>query len=154
MSTPLILRDGPFTEPTEITIPDDITTVTEFSEAATMADLPSIFDAAFAILAQAGPVGPGYAIYAGDPNGVFDLEIGFPVAAVPAGYTANTFPAGSALALSHRGGYEGMQGSWEHLMSTFAERELGQIRLIGEIYVTDPSVTDAADMRTDLLVLY
>lgn len=162
MNVPLILRDEPFTEPTPIAVPADIATVTEFSEAATLADLPSIFDSGYALLATAGPIGPGYAIYAGDPRGVFDLEIGFPVAAGSidpdpesgGAFTANTFPAGSALALTHLGAYDTLGDSWARLMQHFVEKGLGAPRLTAEIYVGDPSVTTAADLRTDLLVFY
>ena len=154
MTIPLLLNPEPFTEPTPITVPEGIVTVTEFAEAATLADLPSIFDAGYSVLATAHPIGPGYAVYAGDPRGVFDLEIGFPVAAVGEGFTANTFPAGSALALTHLGPYDGLGESWGRLMAHLTEQHLGAPRLTAEIYVSDPSVTDAAELRTDLIVLY
>lgn len=154
MSVPLILRDEPFTTPTPVDLPEGVTTATEFSEAVTMADLPSIFDAGYTGLAAAGPIGPGYAIYSGIPDGWFDLEIGFPVAAVPDGFTASTFPAGKAIALSHLGGYDGLGETWQRLIDDFGARDLGEPRLIAEIYVTDPSVTAAAELRTDLLVAY
>lgn len=154
MSVPLILRDEPFTAPTPVDLPEGVATVTEFSEAVTMADLPSIFDAGFTGLAAAGPIGPGYAVYSGKPTGLFDLEIGFPVAAVPDGFTASTFPAGKAIALSHLGGFESLGQSWQQLIDDFEARELGQPRLIAEVYLTDPSVTPAAELRTDLFVAY
>ncbi|MFT3661072.1 MAG: GyrI-like domain-containing protein [Gordonia sp. (in: high G+C Gram-positive bacteria)] len=154
MSVPLILRDDPFTEATEIDLPDGVPTVTEFAEAITTADLPSVFDAGFGALAPAGPVGPGYALYSAPPNGIFDLEIGFPVVTAPEGFTASTFPAGRALILSHLGGYDGLGDTWGRLMGVFADRAPGDLKLLGEIYVTDPSVTAAADMRTNLFVVY
>ncbi|MEZ5210417.1 MULTISPECIES: GyrI-like domain-containing protein [unclassified Gordonia (in: high G+C Gram-positive bacteria)] len=154
MNVPLILRDEPFTEPTEVTLPEGVVTVNEFSEAVSLADLPAIFDAGYSSLAEAGPIGPGYALYSGPPSGWFDLEIGFPVAAAPAGFTAGTFPAGRALALSHVGPYDTLGDSWGSLMESFAARDLGEPRLIAEVYATDPSVTPAADLRTDLFVLY
>ncbi|AVM01757.1 AraC family transcriptional regulator [Gordonia iterans] len=154
MSIPLILRDEPFTAPTEVELPEGVPTVTEFAEAITLADLPSVFDAGFSALAPAGPIGPGYALYSGPPSGAFDLEIGFPVAAAPDGFTAGTFPSGRALALSHLGSYDGLGDSWGRLMTEFADRGLGEAKLIGEVYVTDPSVTPGTELRTDLFVVY
>lgn len=155
MSIPLILRDEPFTTPTPIELPEGVATVSEFAEAVTMADLPSIFDAAFRALAQANPVGPGYALYSGPPHGTFDLEVGFPInQAPPASYTTGTFPTGKALALTHVGAYDGLRDSWQRLSDAYGELELGPVRLIAEIYTTDPSVTPPAELRTDLLLLY
>ncbi len=155
MGIPLILRDEPFTEPTPIEVPEGVATVSEFSEAVTMNDLPALFDAGFSSLAQAGPAGPGYALYSGPPHGWFDLEIGFPVtAAPPEHFTTGTFPSGKALALTHLGGYDSLSDSWTRLTTDFADRELGEPRLIAEIYVSDPSVTAPADQRTDLLLFY
>lgn len=160
MNVPLILREEPFTEPTPIAVPEGITTVTEFAESATMADLPSIFDAGYRLLAKAGPIGPGYAVYDGDPHGAFDLEIGFPVAAgsvdpdpaAGSGFTAGTFPAGNAVALTHLGAYDTLPTTWGRLMQYVSDLQAGKPRLIAEIYVSDPSVTGAPDLRTDLLV--
>lgn len=167
MSIPLILRDEPFTEPTPVDLPEGVATVSEFSEAVSLADLPGIFDAGYSALAAAGPAGPGYALYSGPPTGWFDLEIGFPIAVAPsrsdspapppaplAGFTTGNFPSGPALAFSHLGPYDALGDSWGRLMQDFADRELGAPRLIAEVYITDPSVTPAAELRTDLFVLY
>lgn len=154
MTVPLIFSDDPFLSPTDVTLPTDVPTVAEFAESVSIADLPQIFDAAFSVLAQAGPIGPAYALYSGPPSGLFDLEVGFPVAAVPEKFTAGTFPSGSALALSHIGGFDGLGDAWGRLMQEFTDRELGPIRLIAEIYVSDPTSTPPADLRTDLFVLY
>lgn len=153
MNVPLILRDEPFTEPTPVELPETLT-VAEFAESVTLADLPSIFDAGYTKLAAAAPIGPGYALYSGPPLGTFDLEIGFPVAVVPDGFDAGTFPVGRALAFSHLGGYESLGDSWGRLMEHFGASELGEVKFIAEVYTTDPSVTPAADLRTDLFVIY
>ncbi|MFC0316645.1 GyrI-like domain-containing protein [Gordonia phosphorivorans] len=153
MNVPLILRDEPFTEPTPVELPETLT-VAEFAESVTLADLPSIFDAGYTELAAAAPIGPGYALYSGPPLGTFDLEIGFPVAVVPDGFDAGTFPVGRALAFSHLGGYESLGASWGRLMEHFGASELGEVKFIAEVYTTDPSVTPAADLRTDLFVIY
>lgn len=160
MSVPLILRAEPFTEPTSLDLPEGIVTVTEFVEATTTAELASIFDAGFSALAAFGPIGPGYALYSGPPTGWFDLEIGFPVAAATAeqahaaGSTPSTFPSGPALALSHLGSDDGLGATRERLLYEFTDRERGAPRLYAEIFLTDPSVTPPADLRTDLLIVY
>lgn len=148
--TPLILRADPFTEPTEIEVPTGIPTAVIRTASATMADLPGLFDTGFRRLAALGPVGPGFAVYHGDPHATFDLEIGFPVAGpvVADGVVAAEFPAGRATVLTHTGGYEGLSETWERLFAA------GAPGMPIEVYVTDPSVTDSADLRTDLLLLH
>jgi hypothetical protein len=77
----------------------------------TMDDVRDLFDRGFAALGAAGitPAGPAFASYRGDPMGVFDAEIGFPLAeplraSIEGTPTVqpSTLPAGPALALSHQ----------------------------------------------------
>lgn len=147
---PLILRDEAFTEPTEIEVPAGIPTAVIRTQSVTLADLPALFDAGYQRLAALGPVGPGFAVYRGDPQATFDLEIGFPVAGpVDAeGVVAAEFPSGRATALSHLGGFDSLGATWEKLAAA------GTPGLSIEVYVTDPSVTAAEDLRTDLLIIY
>lgn len=147
---PLILRDDAFAEPTEIEVPAGIPTAVIRTPSVTMADLPALFDAGYRRLAALGPVGPGFAVYQGDPHAAFDLEIGFPVAGpVDAeGVVAAEFPAGRATALSHRGGYESLGETWERLVAAAPPG------VPVEVYVTDPSATAAEDLRTDLLIMH
>ncbi|MFT4088617.1 MAG: GyrI-like domain-containing protein [Gordonia sp. (in: high G+C Gram-positive bacteria)] len=167
MSTdiPLVLREAPFFDTTEITVPSGVLVVSQEFPEVGLDDLRDIFDSSFGTLAQHGPVGPGYAIYRGEvgPDTQCDLEIGFPVAQ-PAeldsddpfgGDVQNAeFPAGRALAMSHIGGFDGLGSAWESLMTTHFARGGQPPSAIAEIYVTDPSVTEQEDLRTDLLVLY
>lgn len=126
-------------------------------------DLRDIFDGAFTALAGAIgaglflPNGPAIAIYHGDPQGEFDLEIGFPSITAPtqdietaAGVLhASALPAGPAALLSHVGAYDGMPQAWARLV----EGAEGTPRGIWiEAYVSDPSTTPADQLRTDLIL--
>lgn len=152
--TPLILSEQPLTVPTLLDLPDGVTTVMKHWPAVTLAELPALFDAGYTELAAAAPIGPGFAVYTGDVSATFDLHIGFPVAMIPDGFIGSDFPSGPALAVSHLGGYDGLSATWQHLTGDFAGRQLGPPRQLVEIYVTDPSVTAAGDLRTDLLICY
>ncbi|MFT3716765.1 MAG: GyrI-like domain-containing protein [Gordonia sp. (in: high G+C Gram-positive bacteria)] len=152
--TPLILQDAPFTTPTDVTLPDGVVTVVHRADQITMDQIHEVFDNGYSTLAQAGPIGPGYAIYSTVPTYTFDLEIGFPVTAVPDGFTAGTFPSGRALALSHLGPFDGLGDTWNTLFAAFEKKAAGSAGRIIEVYVTDPSQTDAKDLRTDLFVVY
>ncbi|MEI2671685.1 MAG: GyrI-like domain-containing protein [Nocardioidaceae bacterium] len=153
MDIPLVLRESPFTEPTAIEVPSGVGVATLRYEQVSLQDLPSIFDSGFQRLAGGGPIGPGYACYFGDPQGVFDLEIGFPVSGpVTVADAANgAFPSGAALALSHLGGYDGLGAAWGRLMTAYAVSFAGSPRLMVEVYVTDPSRTTPDALRTDLI---
>lgn len=131
----------------------------------TLADLRELFDSAFTTLGAAmgagalTPVGPGLAVYQGDPTAVFDIEIGFPVAEAGAESTVNgvtiepsEIPAGHAVALTHLGSYDGLGETWGQVMTAVANESLPMppTRLV-EIYVSQPSPTvDPATLRTDL----
>ncbi len=158
MSIPLFFREDSFLQPMEVTLPDDIRVVTQSFYDARIDDIREIFDESFQRLAQCRPVGPGYAVYVGDPHDTFDLTLGFPVDApvedtegdVENGY----FPSGRALIMSHIGGFDGLQSAWEALMEVHDANGGGDPRAVIEIYVNDPSVTPPEDLRTDLIVLY
>ncbi|MBM7367964.1 GyrI-like domain-containing protein [Gordonia hydrophobica] len=154
-SLPLILREEPFFDAIEVPLPEHVAVVTmEFPEVQ-LADLPEIFDGHFHVLAEAGPIGPGFAIYEGDITDEFDLTIGFPVAG-PAqidGADNGAFPTGQALIMSHLGGFDGLGSAWETLMERHFAKGGSAPRAVVEIYVTDPSVVEHDDLRTDLLVL-
>ncbi|WP_026919063.1 GyrI-like domain-containing protein [Gordonia shandongensis] len=157
-SASLVLREDPYFEATEIQLPSGVPTVTvEFFDE-TLSGLPEIFDSAFGALAEAGPVGPGFAVYVGDVTDTFDLTVGFPVAE-PVDVTdldgvANAeFPAGRALVMSHLGGFDGLGSAWETLLETHRVTRGSAPRALIEIYVTDPSAIAHDDLRTDLLVV-
>ena len=154
----LFLRDDPFLDAEEITLPDDVAVVTQSFLDVRMSDLPEIFDEAFVTLAQAGPVGPAYAVYEGDVTDVFDLTVGFPVE-TPAdgeidGVDDGVFPGGRALVMSHIGGFDGLASAWDALMTVHHSQGGSAPRAVVEIYFNDPSSTPQEDLRTDLLVLY
>lgn len=151
---PLLLALDPLAEATELDVPDGIATVEIHHARVTLPDLERLFDAGYATLAGLGPIGPGYAIYHGAPPEAFDLTIGFPVAGVPDdlpdGVAAGVFPAGRALVASLVGAYDALPQAWEALADHPAVGEHDE-RYI-EIYVSDPSVTPAAECRTDLVI--
>lgn len=155
MDTPLVLAPEPFANPERIDLPAGVPVVELHHADASLADLPDIFDAGYQVLATLGPAGPGYAIYDGDLSQRFAVTIGFPVAAAPAdlpdGVQATTFPSGPALAVSHLGPFDGLAPAWERL--TEEARPAGASGRVVEVYVTDPSVTEADRLRTDLLAL-
>lgn len=152
-AAPLILTDRPVADPVVVDVAPDIPVVQLRRTGVTFDDLPEIFDRGYGVLAQLGPIGPGFAIYDGDMEKPFDVTIGFPVAAVPDelpdGVEATTFPGGRLLLVSHLGSFDGLMPAWERFVAH--EKAPQGLRAI-EIYVTDPSVTPEADVRTDLLL--
>lgn len=131
-----------------------------------IADLRDVFDSGYAAIGAAFsagtliPAGPALAIYHGDPMGVFDLELGFPVQAPPsdpiatgdgAAIIAATLPSGQAVASSVFGSYDGLGAGWAGLVARAAEAGLHPRGAWIEVYVSDPGV-DPDELRTDLLM--
>jgi len=158
---PLFLSEEPFATPTAIEVPDDVAVVQMRHEGVSASEVMGIFDAGYQVLAGLGPGGPGYATYVGDVDATFDLTIGFPLrgdvvgvpADLPPGVERGMFPSGPAWAVSHRGSFDGLGEAWAALLAEVGTQVPGTRRRMVEIYVTDPSVTDVADLRTDLLLL-
>lgn len=131
-----------------------------------IADLRDAFDSGYAAIGAAFaagtliPAGPALAIYHGDPMGVFDLELGFPVQAPPsdpiatgdgAAIIPSTLPTGQAVASSVFGSYDGLGAGWAGLVARAAEAGLHPRGVWIEVYVSDPGV-DPDELRTDLLM--
>jgi len=131
-----------------------------------IADLRDAFDSGYAAIGAAFaagtliPAGPALAIYHGDPMGVFDLELGFPVQAPPsdpiatgdgAAIIPSTLPTGQAVASSVFGYYDGLGAGWAGLVARAAEAGLHPRGVWIEVYVSDPGV-DPDEIRTDLLM--
>jgi len=131
-----------------------------------IADLPAAFDASYSAIALtfAGdvliPTGPALAIYHGDPMGVFDLVIGYPVQSPPdhpiptasgSVIVASTLPEGPAVATTLLGSYEELGAAWAGLVERAAAEGLRPGGVWIEVYVSDPS-TAPAELRTDLLM--
>lgn len=131
-----------------------------------LADLQAAFDAGYSAIALtfAGdvliPTGPALAIYHGDPMGVFDLELGFPVQSPPENpiptasgsvIIASVLPAGRAVATTMFGSYEELGAAWAGLVERAAAQGLRPGGEWIEIYVSDPS-TPPAELRTDLIM--
>ncbi|TYL49659.1 GyrI-like domain-containing protein [Nocardioides sp. BGMRC 2183] len=151
--TPLVLSPEPVTTVATVEVPTGIACVELHHTAVAIDQLPALFDAGYGVLAGLGPIGPGYAIYDGDPGSTFDLTIGFPVAtspgSLPAEVRVGEFPSGRMLLHSHVGDFEGLPGAWDELTARPDARDRDRVI---EIYVTDPSVTPVEELRTDLLV--
>lgn len=131
-----------------------------------IADLRDAFDSGYAAIGAAFaagtliPAGPALAIYHGDPMGVFDLELGFPVQAPPSdpiatgdgtAITASTLPTGKAVATTVLGSYDGLGAGWAALVARAAEAGMHPSGVWIEVYVSDPGV-DPDELRTDLLM--
>lgn len=136
-------------------------------EKATLDAVVTLFDGSFGALgaaAEAGiiqPTGPALAIYRGDPLGVFDLEIGFPVAEAPAeplelgDYVGLpvTLEPGPAYAASHIGAYDGLAGAWAELAQAALDAGAEPTGRTIEAYVTEPFPgIDPSRLRTDLIL--
>ncbi|OZB85651.1 MAG: hypothetical protein B7X41_05685 [Microbacterium sp. 14-71-5] len=129
-------------------------------------DLGSTFDAAFGALGKAiaagslTPSGPAVAVYRGDPMEVFDLDVGFPVdEALSASLTvdgleivAAELPSGPALATTVIGPYDGLGEAWARLAGESTALGHSPAGVWIEVYVSDPSVTAPAELRTDLIL--
>lgn len=100
------------------------------------------------------------AIYYGDPMGVFDLELGFPVATAPtdplitasgAAVQASALPSGAATATTYIGSYDDLGRPWMGLAERPGAEGLHHRGIWIEVYVSDPS-EDPEDVRTDLIL--
>ena len=131
-----------------------------------LSDIQEAFDAGYAAIALhfAGgaliPTGPALAIYYGDPMGVFDLELGFPVESPPEDpiptatggvIVASALPNGPAVATTVFGSYEELGSGWGGLVERAAAEGLRPGGVWIEVYVSDPS-TAPAELRTDLIM--
>ncbi|MDJ1115261.1 GyrI-like domain-containing protein [Microbacterium dauci] len=156
------LASAPYREVTSVFLEGALMTVIRH-EKKTLADLRDIFDTSFTALAEAVksgwviPTGPAYAVYHGDPQGTFDLEVGFPALSAPTAdipttagtIHASALPAGNAAILTHVGSYAGLGDTWGTLMASTDTEHRG---VWIEAYVADPSSTADADLRTDLIL--
>ena len=157
---------GPWPEPTIIEI-DDLPLIVVRHESVRISDLRDIFDSCYGpvqkVADQAGLslAGPAYAVYEGDPMGVFDLEVGHPVdRPLPEALVIDDIrvipshlAAGRYAVLTHVGPYDGLGDSWGRLMGWAGEQGLAPGARYGEIYVTEPSPDgDAARLRSDLFL--
>ena len=131
-----------------------------------LADIQEAFDAGYSAIALtfAGgvliPTGPALAVYHGDPMGVFDLELGFPVQTPPENpiptasgrvIVASSLPAGPAVATTLFGSYEELGGAWGGLVERAGAQGLHLGGVWIEVYVSDPSTTPS-ELRTDLIM--
>lgn len=151
----------PFEQGTRVTL-DPVPLAVVRHEGVSLDELRDLFDAAYpAIGGLFGssvlvPAGPALAVYHGDPQESFDIEIGFPVVQPPSSpitvgdlqVIGAALPAGPALAATHLGSYDGLGEAWGRLTETADVTPTGDWI---EVYVSDPSDSPAA-LRTDLLM--
>ncbi|WP_052460558.1 GyrI-like domain-containing protein [Microbacterium gorillae] len=103
------------------------------------------------------PAPPAVAVYRGDVQATFDLELGYPAASAPTNavpspagvITTSAFPAGPAAVTSHVGSYEGLGAAWATLVAAAEGTPTG---ISIEAYVSDPRTTPEEQLRTDLVL--
>ncbi|MEX5260010.1 GyrI-like domain-containing protein [Kocuria sp. CPCC 205263] len=125
-----------------------------------MGELREFFDRAFGELGQAmadgafEPTGPPMAVYHGVPAETVHLEVGFPVQeeVSPKGaVVAGRLPASRVATSVHRGNYDDLGRSWQHLAEWAGGQGLALGDRMWEVYVTEPRPgDDPADMVTEL----
>lgn len=130
----------------------------------TVADLPAAFDSGFTAVAtavaQAGiaVTFPAIAVYHGDPMGTFDLEVAALLAAplsqeVLVGEVTvvpSALAAGEYASLSHIGSYEDLGRTWGRFLEGVRADGAEGLHTWVEVYVSDPTSTEPAELRTDL----
>lgn len=166
------MTGGPVDEPRrELAIIDaaEVTTAVIRAERYPMAELRTLFDAAFsglfAVLGQRGisPAGPAFALHHRQPDDTVDIEVGVPIdadlgepAELDGGLVVeqSRIPGGRTAVLSHFGGYDGLGQAWEEFLGELRSRG-AEVRLpFWEVYVTEPGPdVDPATLRTDLVTL-
>jgi effector-binding domain-containing protein len=125
-----------------------------------MSELREFFDRAFGELGQAmadgafEPSGPPLALYHGVPAETVHLEVGFPVRGriTPKGsVSAGRLPSSRVATSVHRGSYDDLGQSWQHLAEWVGQQGLSLGDRMWEVYVTEPRPgDDPADMVTEL----
>lgn len=157
--------DTPFGPATRLEL-DAIPLAVIRHEGIRLSDLRDAFDTGYRAIGATfadgtlTPTGPAIAVYYGDPMGVFDLELGFPVqappsAAIPVGtagsVVASALPSGSAVATTLHGSYDGLGDAWAALAERAATEGLHPRSIWIEVYVSDPD-TEEDQLRTDLIM--
>ncbi|WP_424935920.1 MULTISPECIES: GyrI-like domain-containing protein [Bacteria] len=131
-----------------------------------LADLGTVFDPSYAALGQTigngavAPSGPAVAIFRGDPQEVFDLDVAFPIetpltAPIAVGDVAvepAELPSGPALARTVIGSYDGLGAAWAELFAAAAVQGRRPAGVWIEVYVSDPRTTAVEELRTDLIL--
>lgn len=126
-----------------------------------MDDLTDTMDTAFphvlAALTQAGAQAAGapYARYRGVPNGLVDVEAGFPVASPFAGsgdVVGEVLPAAHGVEAVHIGSYATLSATYEAMERWMRENGVTPSEEMWEFYETGPeSGTDPASWRTRIV---
>ncbi len=100
------------------------------------------------------PTGPWFTHHLKMAEGIFDFEIGVPVAApiTEAGRVrAGELPARKVARTVYHGGYEGLSGGWSALMAWIAAEGHTPAPDLWEVYVTGPeSGPEPASWTTEL----
>ncbi|MFF7292836.1 GyrI-like domain-containing protein [Microbacterium sp. NPDC008134] len=157
--------DGPFGATERLTL-DPVPLAVIRHDGIRLAALRDAFDTGYGAIAAffhdgaLVPTGPALAIYHGDPMGVFDLELGFPVSAAPVeplggpsgvSVRGSTLPTGDATATTYVGVYDGLGSAWMGLAERSSAEGLHHRGIWIEVYVSDPS-EGPDDLRTDLIL--
>ena len=149
------------TEPTPTTLEAAPTAVVRHP-GVTVAELRPLFDGGYPAILKTGVAvtGPPFAVYRGDPDRTFDLELGFPLAEPlpatiegPVPVQPSQLPAGRALTISHLGSYGSLPQSWGLLDEHARSHGLTPSAML-EVYVSEPGPdVDPTTLRTDLYLL-
>lgn len=110
-----------------------------------------------AILGMKGilPAGPPLAVYRMGDAGKVSVDIGFPVAkdALPKSngvVKAGDTPGGRAVAATHHGPYDTIQGTCAAMSAYMEKNGLPMPSLSWEVYLSDPRTTAPQDMVTQV----
>ena len=117
---------------------------------------PAIAEVTAALRAQGiGPSGPLFAHHLRMDEGVFDFEVGFPVArpvAAAGRVEPGALPAATVVRAIHRGGYEGLPAAWGALRQWMEDHDHAWSADLWEVYASGPATSDdPADWRTELV---
>lgn len=122
-------------------------------------DLPGLFDDGYQAVQRSGAslADPAIALYQGDPEASFDLELGFPVTGpLPAGSAPveeSVLPAGRAVWLTAIGPYDALPQAWARVVEAATGFGIAA-DCFCEVYVSDPDVVaDHSSLRTDLFLI-
>jgi len=121
------------------------------------AEMGRAFGAVYGSLARRGlaPSGPALTRHFGPPkDGVFDLDVGFPVAqrvADDGDVYGDELPGGKVASTWHVGAYDGLSDAWMRFHGDVSGRGLTMDRGDWKIYWSPPEETDPGKIRTELI---
>ena len=90
-------------------------------------------------------------------EGSYQFDAAIPIDEIPESLSGNIHfglsPAGPAIMVVHRGGYDQMMPSYEKLAAFMSAHGLSQGKVSWEHYITDPATTAKQDMLTHIYIM-